>query len=211
VSQLFHPSINSLAKASIAGVAAGCILVLFAATAVDRSPYVTGVHVAIEQPVPFSHQHHVGGLGIDCRYCHNSVEQSAFAGIPSTETCMTCHSQIWRESAMLAPVRESYATGTPIRWARVHSVPDYAYFQHDIHINKGVGCESCHGRVDHMPMTWKVNTLHMDWCLSCHRDPQPYIRPPEHVFEMGYQPPAEKKILAPRTESRITDCATCHR
>lgn len=210
--QLFHPSINSFAKVSIVAVALSALLLLSVATAVDRSPYVTRVNVPITQPVPFSHQHHVAGLGIDCRFCHSSVETSAFAGIPSVETCMTCHSQIWRDSPMLAPVRDSFATGTPIRWTRVHNLPDYAYFQHDIHIAKGVGCESCHGRVDEMPLTWKANTLHMDWCLECHRNPAPHIRPREQVFTMGYLPAAKQPDVHPQFETqRITDCWTCHR
>ena len=130
-----------------------------------------------EQPIPFSHAHHVGGLGIDCRYCHTSVETSSFAGIPPTKTCMNCHSQIWSTSPTLEPVRESFRTGVSIQWTRVNDLPDYVYFNHSIHVNKGIGCESCHGRVDRMPLTWQENSLQMDWCLDCHRDPGKHIRP----------------------------------
>lgn len=218
MAQVFHPSINTFAKASVVGVGLGVAFLIFAATAVERSSFVTRVNEPVSQPVPFSHQHHVGGLAIDCRYCHSSVENSAFAGMPSVETCMTCHSQIWRDSPMLAPVRESFATNRAIAWSRVHRIPDYAYFQHDIHVNKGVGCETCHGRVDRMPLMWKANTLHMDWCLECHREPERHLRPKEKVFEMGYQSPARQEtastqLLKERNidTQRITDCVTCHR
>ena len=218
MAQVFHPSTNSFAKASMVFGVLGVVALIFAASAVDRSPYVTHVSVPVPQPVPFSHKHHAGELGIDCRYCHTSVETSAFAGIPAMETCMTCHSQIWRDSPMLAPVRDNYAAGRAVAWTRVHNLPDYAYFQHDIHINKGIGCETCHGRVDQMPLTWKVNTLHMEWCLECHREPERFIRPREHVFEMGYQAPADqlaqgRKLLNEYHVAgpRITDCVTCHR
>ena len=218
MTQVFHPSANSLARASIAIGALLAVAMVFAATFVDRSPYVTQVSVAVPQPVPFSHKHHVGELGIDCRYCHTSVETSAFAGIPAMETCMTCHSQIWRDSATLAPVRDNYAQDRAVAWQRVHDIPDYAYFEHDIHIKKGIGCETCHGRIDEMPLTWKVNTLHMDWCLDCHREPEKFIRPREDVFEMGYHAPADqlskgKKLVEEYhvAGARITDCVTCHR
>src|SRR3954463_1856284 len=184
MAQIFHPSMNTIAKATIFGA------IFFIAAAgwiggqIVRSPYYTQVNVARAQPVPFSHDHHVGGLGIDCRYCHTSVEKSAFAGMPSTKTCMTCHSQIWTNAALLEPVRESWRESRPIRWTRVHDLPDFVQFNHSIHVAKGIGCSSCHGQVDKMPLMWKENSLHMQWCLSCHRDPAKHIRDRSEVFLM---------------------------
>ena len=152
-------------------------------------PYTTWVRVPREQPVPFSHKHHVDGLGIDCRYCHTSVETSHYAGMPPTETCMTCHSQLWTQAALLEPVRQSLATGMPIQWNRVNDLPDFVYFDHSIHVNKGIGCATCHGQVDQMPLTWKENTLYMKWCLECHRAPENEIRPRGEVFNMKWQKP----------------------
>src|SRR5438046_8162283 len=149
--------------------------------------YTTNVDVPLEQPVPFGHQHLVGDDGIDCRYCHNSVEKSRFAGMPTTETCMTCHSQIFTDAPLLAPVRQSLATNTPLKWTRVHDLPDYVYFDHSIHVAKGLGCSNCHGRVDQMPITWRVNTLYMKWCLECHSDPQKFVRPQEKIYDMDWQ------------------------
>ena len=224
MAQIFHPSANSIAKASIVASALAIVFIIFSAVAVDRSPYVTGVTTPVPQPVPFSHEHHVGGLGIDCRFCHTSVETSSFAGIPALEICMTCHSQVWKNSPMLTPVRDGFADpnyqtgGSPLAWARVHQLPDYAYFNHSIHINKGVGCETCHGRVDQMPLTWKANTLHMEWCLECHRAPEKYLRPKGDIFKMGWKPPENQEELGKRLlkenrveKSGITDCVTCHR
>lgn len=182
--QVFHPAFNTISRVSIFGglfLLAGGFYVVYA---FYRSPYSTEQHVIQTQPVPFSHRHHVGDIGMDCRYCHTSVEESSSANIPPTATCMNCHSQLWAESPMLAPVRDSFKTDTPLRWSRVHDVPDYAYFNHSIHIRKGVGCVSCHGQVDDMPLMWRENTLHMDWCLDCHRNPQEHIRPREFVFSM---------------------------
>jgi hypothetical protein len=168
--------------------------------------------------VPFSHKHHVTGMGIDCRYCHTTVETSAFAGIPPTETCMTCHSQIWTEAPILEPVRASYRDNTPIEWNRVHDLPDFVYFNHSIHISQGIGCQTCHGQVDQMPLTWKVNSLNMEWCLECHRDPAQFIRPRDQVFNMSYEPPADQETLGQRlvaeyeVETRqLTNCSICHR
>jgi hypothetical protein len=219
MSQIFHRSTNFLAKFSIFGslfIVAG---IAGASWEIYRSPWFTRVNAARPQPVPFSHEHHVRGLGLDCRYCHTSAETSAVAGIPPVKTCMTCHSQIWTNAAMLEPVRESYRTGRPIAWTRVHDLPDYVYFNHSIHVNKGVGCESCHGRVDRMPLTWQVNTLQMRWCLSCHRAPEKFLRPRSAVFEMGYEPPADQEALGRRLAAeyhvlsprQLTDCVTCHR
>jgi cytochrome c7-like protein len=170
------------------------------------------------QVVPFSHKHHVGDDGIDCRYCHTSVETSAFAGIPPTHTCMTCHSQLFTDQPMLAPVVQSLRSGQPIPWKRIHDLPDFVYFNHGIHIAKGVGCEECHGRVDEMPLTWRVAPLTMQWCLACHREPEKHLRPVEHVFDMGWKPSEDQTELGKRLvaayhihTSTLTDCSTCHR
>src|SRR5919201_5102503 len=192
MSQLFHRSTNTLSRVTIFGavfVAAGLIGVL---GFIVRSSYVTGVGVPIDQPVPFSHKHHVADDGIDCRYCHTTVETSAFGGIPPTQTCMNCHSQIWAQSPVLEPVRQSFATGEPIRWNRVHNLPDFVYFDHSIHVQKGIGCSSCHGRVDEMPLTWKTQPLDMSWCLDCHQNPAHFVRPQDQVFNMAWQPPANQ-------------------
>lgn len=214
--QLFHRSSNAIARASILGAAAVLGAVGWLLYAGYRSDYATGAHVAREQPVPFSHKHHVGGEGFDCRYCHTSVEESAFAGLPPTETCMSCHSQIWSEAPVLEPVRESYRSGKPIRWTRVHHLADFVYFNHSIHVNKGIGCETCHGRVDQMPLTWKENTLLMEWCLDCHRQPEMYVRPRAAVFQMGWKPSEDQQTLGRRLVKEykirsLTDCYTCHR
>ena len=167
------------------------------------------------QPIPFSHKHHVGDDGIDCRYCHDSVEQASFAGIPATQVCMTCHSQLFTDAPMLQPLRDSAATGKPLRWIRVHDLPDFVYFDHAIHVRKGVGCVECHGRVDRMPLVRRVAPLQMQWCLACHRDPEPHLRPPRFEFDM--RPTSEIRALAgiPKTplvsRRRLTDCSTCHR
>jgi len=183
-----------------------------------NSPYVTSQSITQEQPVPFSHAHHVGGLGIDCRYCHDSVEQARFAGLPPTETCMTCHSQIWTNAAMLAPVRASLAKSQPIHWRRVHVLPDYVYFDHSIHVAKGVGCSTCHGRVDQMPLMRQAEPLTMGWCLTCHRHPEKSLRPQASIFDMAWTPPKDQleqghKLLREyhiETE-HLTDCSRCHR
>jgi hypothetical protein len=185
----------------------------------DISHYATRQSVPREQPIPFSHAHHVGGEGFDCRYCHTSVETSSFAGIPATEICMNCHSQIWRTSSTLEPVRASFQTDQSIRWTRVHDLPDFVYFNHSIHVAKGVGCESCHGRVDRMPLTWQENNLRMEWCLNCHRHPEQYVRPREFITTMGYVPAGDQEEIGRRlvTEYHIQDarqltsCSTCHR
>jgi hypothetical protein len=214
--QIFSRRANTLARVSVPALlvlGAACLAVV---AIVQRSPYSTGVGVAVAQPVPFSHQHHVGQDGIDCRYCHTSVEQSRFAGIPSTEICMNCHRQIWNESPMLAPVRDSYRRDVPLVWNRVNDLPDFVYFDHSIHVAKGIGCESCHGRVDRMPLTWRARTLDMAFCLECHRDPERHVRPREAVFEMGWRPPADQPSLGRELVRRYgitskTSCSTCHR
>jgi len=183
-----------------------------------RSDWRTEVGHAPEQPVPFSHEHHVGGLGIDCRYCHTSVETAATAGFPPMDTCMTCHSQIWTGAPMLEPVREGYARDVALRWIRVHDLKDFAYFDHSVHLSAGVGCETCHGRVDRMPLIRQVAPLTMQWCLDCHRDPAPALRPREAVFEMGWRPPADRRtqgqdlIEAYGIEvGNLDTCYVCHR
>jgi len=173
----------------------------------------------IEQPIPFSHQHHVRDDGIDCRYCHASVETSAFAGIPPLATCMTCHAILYNDAPLLAPLRAAYAGHATIAWNRVHDLPDFVYFDHSIHVSKGVGCSTCHGRVDRMPLMRRVVSLDMQWCLACHRNPEPYLREPGEVFAMDWQPPADqraraatlRKRYALRSVRELTDCSTCHR
>ena len=162
-----------------------------------------------QQPIPFSHKHHVGDDGIDCRYCHWSVEKSSFAGIPSAQVCLTCHSQLFSDAAILEPLRQSARTGKPIAWARVHDLPDFVYFDHSIHVAKGVGCVECHGRVDRMPRIQRVASLEMQWCLECHRNPAPHLRPPQLVTYMGPAPRQENPHL--HSTQRLTDCSTCHR
>ena len=216
MAQIFHPSFNTISKVTIFGA-----LFFAAAVAVGwdqllRSPYVTQVGVARQQPVPFSHKHHVAGLGIDCRYCHTSVEDSAFAGIPATKVCMTCHSLVWKDAEILEPVRASYREDRSIEWTRVHDLPDFAFFDHSIHVHKGIGCSTCHGRVDEMPLMWREQTLNMDWCLSCHRDPVPHLRPREEVFNLAFEPSdlsdAERQALADEYDAQpMMDCSTCHR
>ncbi|RPH72495.1 cytochrome C, partial [bacterium] len=196
--QIFHPSTNTFSKVSIFGAVFFLAGLAWAAALFSRSSYVTRVNMPVEQPVQFSHEHHVAGLGIDCRYCHTTVEESQFADIPPLHTCMTCHSQIWVDSPALEPVRESYRTGEPLAWNRVHDVPDFVYFNHEIHVAKGVGCETCHGPVDEMPLTWKSETLYMEWCLDCHRAPERYIRPVENVFDIGWTPPEDQLTLGRR-------------
>lgn len=232
MAQIFHRSTNTLARVSIFAAVFLVAGLLWAALELARSPYVTYAGVARMQPVPFSHQHHVAGLGIDCRYCHTSVEVSGFAGIPPTKTCMNCHAQIWTNAPMLEPVRESFRTGKSLVWTRVNDLPDFVYFDHSIHINKGVGCDTCHGPVNKMPLMYNYASLQMEWCLSCHRAPEKFIRPRDQVFNMEYQQPnAGKPVSADgrefkdqlalgnylkaaykvRTVEDMTSCNTCHR
>src|SRR5579872_3095566 len=188
--QIFHRSTNTISRATIYGAVFLLAALLWAVLELQRSPYITYAEVARPQPVPFSHQHHVAGLGLDCRYCHNSVETSRFAGIPPTKTCMNCHSQIWTNAALLEPVRESFRSGKSLVWTRVNDLPDFVYFDHSIHINKGVGCNTCHGPVDRMPLMYNFASLQMEWCIECHRDPQKVLRPRDQVFNMRYLPPS---------------------
>ncbi len=216
MTQIFHPSFNTLSKVTIFGAIFFLGGGLWLTAEINRSGYVTNEDVVREQPVHFSHKHHVQGLGIDCRYCHTSVEESAYAGMPSTKTCMTCHSMVWTNAELLEIVRESYRTDRSIEWTRVHDLPDYAYFDHSIHVKKGIGCASCHGPVDEMPLMWQENSLQMEWCLSCHREPELHVRPREHVFDMDWTPLEDQAELGARLVEEydiqsLTNCSICHR
>jgi hypothetical protein len=214
--QIFHPSTNTISRLTIFGGAILVVGLVAALAAINKSAYITEAGVARSQPVPFSHKHHVGDDGIDCRYCHTSVEDSSFAGIPSTKICMNCHSQIWADSQILAPVRESFRTGKSLEWTRVHNLPGFVYFDHSIHVHKGVGCVTCHGRVDQMPLMWREHSLYMEWCLECHRNPERFVRPREHVFSMDWQPPSDQLALGEKLVQQykietLTSCSVCHR
>jgi hypothetical protein len=218
--QVFPKAANQWSRASLVGVLFVLLGAGWAVALMQRSDYVTSANVFIEQPVQFSHQHHVGGIGIDCRYCHTSVEVSTSAGIPPTKTCINCHSQIWSTSPYLEPVRASFRDDKPLRWIRVHDLPDFVYFNHSSHVNKGVGCETCHGRVDRMPLMVQQASLQMEWCLNCHRDPAQFVRPREAVFQMGYVPEGgDQRAVGERLvrEYKIADvrhmtsCSVCHR
>jgi hypothetical protein len=219
MAQIFRPSTNTLARASIGGGGLLVVILTLAAGGFVYSSYMTGVGAPRIQPVPFSHKHHVADAGIDCRYCHTSVEQSSFAGIPPTKTCMNCHSQLWADSPLLEPVRESWRTGRSLEWVRVNNLADFVYFNHSIHVNKGVGCVTCHGRVDQMPLTWKAKSLYMEWCLECHRAPERFVRPREYVFSMDWQPHEDQVALGRKlvkeykiqSPANLTSCSTCHR
>jgi hypothetical protein len=221
MAQLFPPSANTFARLGLALVPVGALGAVCLTYALAWSDYETGVNETPEQPVAFSHQHHVGGLGIDCRYCHVTVENSSFADLPPTQTCMSCHSQVWTGAPMLEPVRESFRTGKPLAWTRVNDLPDFVYFDHSIHVAKGVGCDVCHGNVERMPMMRKAHSLYMKWCLDCHNDPAPNLRPREQVFNADWKPPARpSEALAMGRElmrryhvrtNGLTDCVVCHR
>jgi hypothetical protein len=219
--QIFPRSANSLSKISIVAGILLAVTSLSVIAGLQRSTYVTQAYSEKEQPVQFSHKHHVGDDGIDCRYCHTTVEIAASAGIPPTKTCMNCHTQIWADSPYLEPVRESWRTGIPIKWNRVHDLPDFVYFNHSIHVNKGVGCSTCHGNVADMPAIYQVASLQMEWCLECHRQPEKYLREQKDIFDMkwkerttaqelekGKDLKKQYKILPVDT---MTACSTCHR
>ena len=214
--QIFHRSTNTLSRLSIFGALFFVAALLWGLALVNRSSYVTQERVARDQPIQFSHKHHAGQLGIDCRYCHSAVEDAAYANLPPTATCMNCHSQIWAQSDFLEPVRASFRTDRSIEWIKVHDLPDFVYFDHGIHVHKGVGCATCHGPVDRMNQVWQASSLQMEWCLDCHRHPERYLRPREHVFDMGWEPPGDQTALGLRLvrEYRVrtsVDCSTCHR
>jgi hypothetical protein len=216
MAQIFHRSTNTIARVSIYGAVFLLAIGGYVADAINFSPYITDVNNERTQPVPFSHKHHVTQLGLECRYCHTSVEESSSAGMPPTQTCMACHSQIWLNSPMLEPVRESYSTDTSIAWTRVNAVPDFVYFNHSIHIAKGVGCTTCHGPVGEMNITYRAQTLYMRWCLDCHNAPEKYLRPRAEVFNASYQAPPDQLALGRRLVKEykvqsLTNCTTCHR
>jgi Cytochrome c7 and related cytochrome c len=216
MSQIFHRSANTISRVSIFGAVFAVAGLLWLFDEVNRSPWVTQARVAREQPIQFSHERHVAGNGLDCRYCHTSVEESSFAGIPPTKTCMNCHSQIFSASPYLEPVRQSFRTDRSIAWTRVHDLPDFVYFNHSIHVKKGMGCTTCHGQVDRMPLMWQEKSLQMEWCIDCHRSPERYVRPREAVFSVEYQPPANQlelgeRLVAEYRIQKLTSCSTCHR
>jgi hypothetical protein len=216
MAQLFHHSTNTIARVTIYGAAFLAVWMAWAVYKGSESPYLTEVNLAKAQPVPFSHKHHAGELGLDCRYCHTAVETSSDAGMPPTHTCMTCHSQIWMNSPMLEPVRASYRDNKSIEWTRVNAVPDFVYFNHSIHINKGIGCTTCHGPVGDMPLTWRANTMQMGWCLDCHRQPEKFVRPRDQVFSVTYKQPSNqeevgRQLVKEYKIQSLTNCTTCHR
>ena len=217
--QTFPKSANQIAWLGILlaliGVGgAGALLFL-----IDRGPLHTNQGVYVNQDVPFSHDHHTEGLGIDCRYCHTSVEESSSAGIPPTATCMNCHKVIWANTDMLEPVRTSWQTGEPLEWNRVHDLPDYVYFNHSIHVASGIGCESCHGPVNEMPLVYQEHSLQMRWCLDCHRNPEDFVRPKDEVFNLDWEPRDEgvsqgelgARLVAEYGLNPNENCSTCHR
>jgi hypothetical protein len=216
MAQFFSRTANTVARFTLWGFAAAVGVAMLAGFWIVRSPYETRESEPREQPVPFSHEHHAGDLGIDCRYCHTTVEKSSFANIPATKICMNCHSQMWATSAMLEPVRESWRTGRSIAWTRIYDLPDFVYFNHSVHVNKGIGCSECHGRVDKMPLMWQAVSLEMQWCLECHRHPEMRVRPQSEVFNMAYVHPANQAEMGRRLVQEyhiqsLTSCSNCHR
>lgn len=220
MTQLFSRAADLWLRLTLLAVAGGAGLIALVGWAFTRSAYATAEGRFVDQPVPFSHAHHVGGLRIDCRYCHGTVEVSSFAGMPSTDTCMHCHRKVWPEAPVLEPVRESWRTGSRLAWVRVHDLPDFVFFDHSIHVAKGVGCTSCHGQLDRMPLTRRAAPLTMQWCLECHRHPEQHLRPREAVFDPDYQPPEDQEQLGRRLAHeyrvpldgvRLTRCTVCHR
>jgi len=218
MSQIFHRHTNIYSRLSILAVIAFVLTLGGAVGLLHLSGWNTRQNDYIEQPIQFSHAHHVGGMGIDCRYCHTSVEESAFANIPPTKTCMNCHSQIWATAPILEPVRASFRNNTPLQWNRVHDLPDFVYFNHSIHVKQGVGCATCHGPVDKMPLVYQQSPLTMQWCLDCHRNPQNFIRPRDQVFNMSWERPADPEFGLRLVKEhniasveQLTSCSTCHR
>ncbi len=219
MSQIFHRHTNIYSRLSILAIVGFAAILGGGVAMLNVSGYNTNQDRFVEQPIQFSHAHHVGGEGIDCRYCHASVEESAFADIPPTKTCMNCHSQIWANAPILEPVRASFRENKPLQWARVHDLPDFVYFNHSIHVKKGVGCATCHGRVDKMPLMYQQATLQMSWCLDCHRNPAKFVRPRDQVYNMAWERPAGDPEMGERlvkeykiaSVGQLTNCSTCHR
>ena len=217
MSQIFPRSANALARSSLFGVLSLVLFLGWLVLTLMRSSWATKQNEFVEQPIQFSHAHHAGGMGIDCRYCHTTVEKSASAGMPSTQICLSCHAVLFRDAPALAPLHASAETGVPIAWNRVYDLPDFVYFNHSIHVAKGVGCVSCHGRVDRMPLMRRAVSLSMRWCLACHRAPQQFLRPRDKVFDLAWQPADQDRLgmaLMRRYAihaSRLTDCSVCHR
>jgi len=216
MSALFPPSSNTIFRVISLALLATPVLAIGAAYIYLGSPYYTGQNDPIDQTFQFDHRHHVSDDGIDCRYCHSSVESSPYAGVPSTAVCMNCHAQVWNKSPLLEQLRARYFRGEPIPWNRVHRLPNFVYFNHAIHVNKGVGCVSCHGRVDQMAMIEQVEPLTMGWCLDCHRNPAKHLRPLEMITDMTWQPEGDpehagKELLQKYDVHTRTSCTTCHR
>lgn len=212
--QVFAPTANTIARATLAALALLLTAAAVAGWLFVRSSWATGEDITPPQPVPFSHLHHVGGIGLDCRLCHAHAADGAMAGLPSVDVCMTCHREVWADAPLLAPIRDAARDGREIAWNRVHDLADYVYFHHGIHVAKGIACEQCHGRVDRMPLIRQDAPLTMQWCLDCHRDPAPHVRPPAEVFTMGWTPPEgfDRIALARALDLHATtDCTGCHR
>jgi hypothetical protein len=187
MAQIFRPTHNVLGRLGVLGAAVTPLALMVTFSQFSRSGWATGVGVPYEQPVAFSHEHHVTELGIDCRYCHTGVEVGAKAGYPSTHTCMSCHSQVWSNSPLLEPIRESYVKNVPLKWTKLNAVPDFVFFNHSIHVKRGLNCNNCHGPVQAMQMAFKGRPFQMRWCLECHRAPEKYINEPQVVFDMYKQ------------------------
>lgn len=218
MAQVFPRSANVLVRAGIASSVLLVSVLTLVAAGMYQSPLVNSMKIAKAQPIPFSHQRHVGGNGMDCRYCHTSVDSSNFAGVPPTETCMTCHSQILTDAPMLQPVHESWKNGTPIEWTRIYDLPDFVYFDHSVHIAKGVGCTTCHGAIDQMRLTHKATNLYMGWCLQCHRAPEKFLRPQDKVFDVEWKAPRNQieeglRLVKENNVNvgQLTNCSICHR
>ena len=219
MSQIFPKSANAAVRSSLFAVLTLVLFLGWLIFTLMRSSWVTKQNEYVEQPIQFSHAHHVGGVGLDCRYCHTSVEKSSFAGIPPTKTCINCHSQVWSNAPILEPVRASFRDDKPLNWIRVNDLPDFVYFNHSIHVKQGVGCATCHGPVDKMALMYQATTLQMEWCLDCHRAPEKYLRPRGEVFNMAYRAPAnqlevgmalKKEYKVPGID-HMTSCSVCHR
>lgn len=216
--QIFHRSTNQLSRVSLVLILVGLAGLVLAGAEISTGGYTTGQYVVIDQPVPFSHDHHFAGLGISCLYCHTSVEEAASAGIPPVATCMNCHKQIWTNAELLEPVRRAWRDNVPIQWERVHDLPDYVYFNHSVHVAKGIGCASCHGRVDEMPLIHQAESLTMAWCLDCHRQPEKFVRPRSEIYNFDWPEPDagwNQKVDGPRLVEEydiqsLTYCSVCH-